>query len=416
MKTIFLKERKIILLLISFLMAGLFPGCREYFIEMEADNLKQEKNGVVPVMSGTLPGGALYEIVLPLSWNSPLNPKLLLVYAHGYVDVDKPVALPSDSIFDGSEMIAIKDFVVDTMNLGYASTSYRENGLAVLDGVSDIVQLRYLIQQFFTTNPGYSPPNAVLLVGPSEGGLITVLTIEQNPGLFNAAMATCCPIGDFYGQLQYYGDAHVLFKYFFGSSINGINLGSPKGISKRTIAAWEDGSLQDAIIEVLSDDLLNNNGHKIEQFLACANIPADPSTPASIIKTILEVMRYPVKATNDIIYRLEGNPYNNKDTLKIYTGSDNDTKLNLTVERIKRSDWETAVRNVANYETSGNLTAPLVTMHNVNDHISFYQHQVLYGMKATPGLFFPIPVTNQYGHCNFTLTEIKTALNSLISP
>ena len=56
-------------------------------------------------MNGILPGGALYEIVLttsPFPWNSiPDNQRILIVYAHGYVDPGKPVALPSDMISDG---------------------------------------------------------------------------------------------------------------------------------------------------------------------------------------------------------------------------------------------------------------------------------------------------------------------------
>ena len=109
----------------------------------------------------------------------------------------------------------------------------------------------------------YLQPDAIVLAGVSEGGLITVLTVEQNPGIFNAAIATCCPIGDFYKQLRYYGDAHVLFKYFFGPSFNDISIGSPKGVSKNTMLAWEDGSLKIAITEALQYDYMYNGGNKI---------------------------------------------------------------------------------------------------------------------------------------------------------
>ena len=405
----------------GFLVLGFCFGCQEDPLQMETVDLKTEKNGVIldVPLKGFLPSGAEYEIILPNIWNA-LPKKVLLVYAHGYRDADKSVILPNDMI--GS--IPIKDFIT-SQNMGYASTSYRDNGLVVLEGVEDIVLLRSTIQNFFDPsnplNPGFLPPQAVLLIGPSEGGLITVLTIEQNPGIFNAAIATCCPIGDFYGQLQYYGDAHVLFKYFFGVSINEINLGSPKRISKNTIAAWEDGSLQSSIIEVLHDDYLNNGGNKILQFLACAKIPADLSNPDLVGQTILEVLRFPIKATNDAIFRLEGNPFNNKYPKRIYTGSDNDRKLNLTVERIKTSDWGQAKKNVAEYyETSGNLKIPLVTMHTQFDHISFYSHQTDYILKVNaispaPYLLTHIPIPGRYGHCNFTPQEIMAALGTLIN-
>jgi hypothetical protein len=263
----------------------------------------------------------------------------------------------------------------------------------------------------------------VLLVGPSEGGLVTVLTIEQNPGMFDAAIATCCPIGSFYDQLQYYGDAHVLFKYFFGPSINGINLGSPKGVSKHTMNAWNDGSLQAAIRETLQDDHINNYGRKVTQFLDCANIPADRSNPVAVGSAILEVLRFPIMATNDAISRLGGSPYNNKNDKTIYVGSDNDRKLNLTVERIKRSDWEQAAQNVADfYETTGVLTTPMVTLHNEFDHVSLYENQILYKNKVNlnpfpiPFLLNQLPVDQKYGHCNFTISDILTALNLLQPP
>ncbi len=422
------------------LTTGLFFSCQEDLLDPEvggASKLKSETIDGIP-MSGTLPGGALYEISLPETWEY-LPSKILLVYAHGYKNPDTPVELPTDVIPDGmGGTIPIKDFVLNTLNMGYASTSYRANGLVVVDAITDLVELRATIEAFFDEsnpmNPGYTTPSAVILVGPSEGGLITVLTIEQNPGLFDAAMATCCPIGDFYGQLQYYGDAHVLFKYFFGPSFNDINLGSPKRISKNTMDAWNSGILQAGIVQALQNDYLYNGGDKIRQYLACANIPADVSNPEAVIKAILEVLRFPIMATNDAIDRLGGNPYNNKFPMREYSGSDNDRKLNLTVERIYDKDWPTAAQNVAAYyETSGMLQTPLITMHNLSDHVSLYYHQLLYGEKVSafgmtfPGGHYPvppffdpvygvlihIPATNQYGHCNFLPQEIIAALGSL---
>ncbi len=430
---------KSIFILISLLAASLFFGCQQEqdLIDIQ-DNLNSENINFIGEFSpdissaksaltqsqtfeGILPSNAFYEIVLPETWNIiPESERILMVYAHGYVNPDNPIALPNDMVSDGTGgFIAIKDFLI-TSNLGYATTSYRDNGLVVLDAIEDIKELKNAIDLFFE-NPIIASPNKVLLVGPSEGGLITVLTIEQNPGLFDAAIATCCPIGDFYKQLQYYGDAHVLFKYFFGPSIKGINLGSPKRISKHTMNAWNSGALQTAIIETLEDDYINNNGHKIMQFLNSANIPVDRSNPVAVVTCILEVLRFPIMATNDAINRLGGNPYNNKNHETVYTGSDNDRKLNLTVERIKTSDWEIAAQNVSDYyETSGFLTAPLVTMHTEFDHVSLFEHQLFYKEKIDannipPFLLNQIKLEGRYGHCNFTVEDISVAINALLN-
>jgi len=311
------------------------------------------------------------------------------------------------------------DYMGQTLPIGYASTSYRANGLVVLDAVEDIKQLRAQIEVSFAMSE-YLPPDAIVLAGVSEGGLITVLTIEQNPLLFTAAIATCCPIGNFYNQLHYYGDAHVLFKYFFGPSFNDINIGSPKGVSKSTMLAWEDGSLKMAIAEALQYDYMYNGGNNIRQFIACARIPIREEVqalqPELTIQAILEVLRFPIMATNDAIERLGGNPYNNKYPPTEYSGSDNDRKLNLTVERVFRKTWEQAQEEVAKYETTGILLTPLVSLHTQYDHVSLIEQQAMYALKVGENpLFNAFPIEGRYGHCNFTIAEINEAIVQLIN-
>ena len=435
MKNHYYTVRKPLLLFIGLLLAFIFFGCEQSPIDFDQDlidlkvnsdiDLKAKKDGLTEAISikSTLEGGALYEIALPDFWNFiPDGQRIMLVYAHGYVDPGEPIELPSDLISDGmGGTKAIKDIILEKG--AYATTSYRDNGLVVIDAIEDIKELKIAIDEFFDDpeNPAL-PYDAIFLVGPSEGGLITVLTVEQNPGLFEGAIATCCPIGDFYKQLQYYGDAHVLFKYFFGPSIDGINLGSPKGVSKRTMEAWRNnGPLYLAIKQALEDDYQYNEGNKIRQFLNTSKIGnhVDRSDHPAVVNAILEVLRFPIMATNDAIVRLEGSPFNNKDPKKIYEGSDNDRKLNLTVERIKRSEWETSAQNVADfYETSGTLLTPLVTMHTEFDHVSLFWHQTYYAAKVGaiwPSSFlYPIKIEQRYGHCNFTKDEILGAIDGLI--
>lgn len=443
MKNHYFIIRKPIFLLVGLLVVSLFFGCQQDPIDLDEDpidlkvnsdfDLKAKQDGHTEAFSfqATLPGGAEYEIALPVFWNSDqyVGPRIMFVYAHGYVDPCEPIELPNDVVLDGmGGIVAIKDLILEKG--AYASTSYRDNGLVVVDAIEDIKELRAAIHEFFADPNNFAlPPDAIFLVGPSEGGLITVLTIEQNPGLFTGAIATCCPIGNFYEQLQYYGDAHVLFKYFFGPSINGINLGSPKGVSKRTMEAWRNnGPLFLAIKQALEDDYLYNEGNKIRQFLNCSKIGdhVDRTNPTAVATAILEVLRFPIMATNDAIARLEGSPYNNKRPKRIYEGSDNDRKLNLTVERIKRSNWEQSAQNVADfYETSGNLLTPLVTMHTKYDHVSLnWQmppplnwHQEAYTYKVG-GIYpsyplIPIEIDN-YGHCNFSKDQILGAIDTLL--
>lgn len=423
MKTALIIRQKWMIILFAILASFFFSACQDEVFEPDIPETQTMKNGPMSTPAeGTLPSGALYEIKLPSSWQHPLSPRVLLVYAHGYVDFDHPIELPSDAIpYDLGGEIPISTFITDTLNMGYATTSYRDNGLVVVEAIDDIIQLRTKIGEYFLTHPGIAPPNAILLVGPSEGGLITVLTIEQNPGLFTAAIATCCPIGNFYEQLQYYGDAHVLFKYFFGNNLKGIPLGSPRHIPQRTIQAWNDHTLQDAIIDVLTKDYIHNDGETIQQYLNCAKIPSAPGNPEMAVKNILEVLRFSFKATNDAICRLNGNPYNNKFPKRIYSGSANDLKLNQHVERIRLGTWKFAHKTVnEKFETSGAPLSTLVIIHGEYDHVALGWHHELYlnkyasipPMQKAP--LIPDYITNLYGHCNFTTSDIRGILEELI--
>ena len=74
--------------------------------------------------SGEYSGGE-WMIKLPETWNFT-EPRCLIVYAHGMVDPTpyEPVKLPEDSI-GGDSVIDI----VTGMYMGYAATSYRDNGV-----------------------------------------------------------------------------------------------------------------------------------------------------------------------------------------------------------------------------------------------------------------------------------------------
>ncbi len=132
---------------------------------------------------------------------------------------DQPVAIPEDqlSLPDGTSL-------PDSFNaLGYAFavSSYRTNGLAIVEGQDDLKELT----QIFTNQ--YGKPDATFLGGVSEGGLVAALSAEKFPSTYDAAIAACGPIGSFSGQINYVGDARVLFDYFFPGVLPGTVVSVP---------------------------------------------------------------------------------------------------------------------------------------------------------------------------------------------
>ena len=126
------------LFLVLIPMALLLGQCTD---PMEEELFETVEKSEVPQMvnqrkTGVLPGGALFEIVLPpANWNGEL-----VIWAHGYVNFNEPLALPDDAV-EGVPISAI----VNQLGYAYATTSYRENGLIVQKAILDLDKL---VKQF----------------------------------------------------------------------------------------------------------------------------------------------------------------------------------------------------------------------------------------------------------------------------
>src|SRR5262249_10795137 len=105
--------------------------------------------------------------------------------------------------------------IVNGLGFAFATNSYSKTGLAVLQGQADLLDLVTV----FATKKGQ--PQKVYLVGASEGGIITALSLEQFPGVFSAGLAGGGPVGDFPFQIGYFGDSRATFEYFFPLLIPG---------------------------------------------------------------------------------------------------------------------------------------------------------------------------------------------------
>jgi hypothetical protein len=135
-----------------------------------------------------------------------------------------------------------------------------------------------------------------------------------------------------------------------------------------------------------------------------ARVAHAPGDLAAATASATAILAYNVLGLNDAKTTLGGNPYGNR--FRWYFGSSNDLRLNL---RVKRYDAEpAAVAAMGAYETNGDLSLPLVTLHTTADEVAPFAHELLYLPKVdrtARGRFVPIPIA-RYGHCNFTATEI----------
>jgi len=341
---------------------------------------------------GVQSSGAIYRICMPAGpWNGDL-----VVYAHGYVSPLEPIGIPEDQLTlpDGTSLIDL----ITSMGYAFATTSYATNGLAVPEGVADVTEL----VSIFRATKG--EPEHVYLTGPSEGGLITILGVEQHPDVFDGALSTCGPIGNFQKQTDYFGDFRVVFDYFFP----GVLPPSPVAIPDQVMADWDD-VYKPAIAAAIAQD-----PHATDQLLRVTRAAVDPADPGSVEKTVTGLLWYNVFATNDARVKLGGQPFDNRH--KLYVGSDNDLALNMGVARFQ-ADPQAKVAIQQRYQASGDLQVPVVTMHTLLDPIVPYWHEPLYRQKvmargaAFQHINIPIP---RYGHCNFQPEEVLAAFGILV--
>ena len=343
-------------------------------------------HGDAGCLDGPQSTGAIYRICMPTSWNGDL-----VVFAHGYVDPQEPVAIPEGQLTlpDGTSLPDI----VNWLGYAFATTSYRDNGLIVPLGVEDLVNLVGV----FESQQGSA--DKVYLVGASEGGIITALSVEQHPSVFDGGVAACGPVGDFRKQIDYFGDFRVIFDYFFP----GVLPGDTPAIPQEVIDNW-DSVYEPAIIDAITTD-----HDATRQLINVTRAPIDPNDLYSIIETVTGLLWYNVHSTNDGIAKLGGQPFDNGS--RIYFGSDNDLLLNVGVKRF-HADPAALAEIEANYQTSGSLDVPLVTLHTSGDPIVPQWHEPIYTFKTlfAGDLFMHIDIPiNRYGHCNFEVVETLLA-------
>ena len=256
--------------------------------------------------------GSIYRICMPApeDYNG-----MLVIWAHGFQDAGTPVEIPEDQLCIGDFCIPA---IINSLGFGFATNSYSKTGMAILQGKDDVLDL----VNIYTTQKG--APSKVYLIGASEGGIITALSLEQHPDVYSAGLAACGPIGNFPGQINYFGDARATFNVFFPGLIPGPALDPPQAL----VDVWND--YFELIVKPIV--MAPQNRAKLNQWVAVAHLPFDADNyEETVVQSVRDVLRYSVINLHDATATIGGFPYGNVG--RIYRGSSNDLLLNLLVER-----------------------------------------------------------------------------------
>ena len=314
----------------------------------------------------TTSSGALTRVCFPAEWNGDL-----ILYAHGYVQPDEPLAIPDDLI--GGTPV---EDLINAAGYAYGTTSYRANGLVADLAVDDLVQLKELVRR--TVRPD---PVQIFIVGVSEGGLVAALAAEAPLDPYAGVLAACGPIGDFARQIDYFNDVRVVFDYLFPGVIPGSPIDPPAEVR----ADW-DATYAPAVVAALSDDPA-----AALELAEVTGVPAEGLDPGALGEAVAGILWYNVLGSANAQQRLGGQPYDNVE--RSYLGSSDDAALNAEVARFIADG--NARAELVRFETTGQLTAPISIIHTTGDPI-------------VP--FFDV---ERFGHCALTSSEILAAFGAL---
>jgi len=351
--------------------------------------------------SGTLASsGAEYAICVPPLWFGDLA-----LYAHGTVRVTKPagkiVTIRDELNIEG---LSQPEFF-NLLGMAYGVLARSDTGWSKLGRAkNELIELRKTVKDRVGKIDG-----SVYLLGASQGGAIATKLVEQRPDLFDGGLAACAPIGRLLKQITYWGNLLVVFDYFFPAfDILKDGLDEPR-VPGAVRNNWEGAEGVKAQIRAA----LEATPGRTRQVVDVVGVPTDPDGGVPIGESVMDPLQTAVFMTNDAIKSLGGNPF--KNTTRVYSGSNNDTALNNGVKRYT-SDKAARDRLAMVYETTGDLFAPLVTIHTTEDPLVPYWHERLYRQKAeaadASALLSQLRVAD-YGHCAFSPAEVAAAFGRL---
>jgi pimeloyl-ACP methyl ester carboxylesterase len=342
------------------------------------------------IVNGSTGPGSVYRLVRPSNWNG-----ILLLYAHGYVSKDAPVAITPDS-----ELVIS---IAVSQGFAVAVSSFSENGYVIKDGTQRTHQLLGL----FTSK--FGRPARVYVAGASMGGLIAIRLIESWPTEFAGVLPACAMAGGLARQYDYSLNVRVLFDLFYPGVLPGTAVDVPPGLDAD----------QDIVAPAIAAMTGNPSGAAAIASITQTPVPfaSGPELFESIATALVGAAGYP-----EILELTHGAPYFDN-TATEYTGALPESTLAFINANVQRFAGSPAGRNALrhNYTPTGDLRIPALTLSTFRDPVVPGFHRLVYAQevaalgrahllvqRSVPGTF------GGYGHCTFTPQELTDAFLDLV--
>jgi len=358
--------------------------------------------------SGSIGPGSFYKIDVPAVWNGDL-----VLYAHGIVQAEQPVAPPDTQ--DGYNLL--RDALL-AEGYAVAASSFSSNGWSL----DDAVRRTHQLSGIFKSKVGQA--HRTFLVGHSMGALAIVKMAETWPGQYDGALPMCGPLGGALAELQYAADARVTLDYYFPGLLPGTPFDVPPGTEYLPPGPNNEPPASPLFQQVYAALIDLANAPKWAQWATAAHLPFANATElgASALYVVGFILRY----TNDLIERVNGKiPYDNMTTEYEVNVADPGTNaylsalLNDARDGVERFSADRAALNYyqRNYAPTGRIGIPVLTLHTTRDPGIPFTHEGLFAATVDAAgrddLLLQRSI-DRWGHCAFTPDEMQAAFAELV--
>jgi pimeloyl-ACP methyl ester carboxylesterase len=341
------------------------------------------------VVTGTGLHGSLYAMYVPQNWTGDV-----VYYVHGFVAPALPIGLPTSDVAD------IRD-ALGALGVAVAYSSFSQNGYDFRDGLQTTVQLRGLFKQNF------GKPRRSFLIGHSLGAQIVQALAERDRDEYNGALALCGVLGGTALQVDYIGQVRTVFDFFYPGVLPGTTDLMP------TITDLNAQIIGPAFGAIQADP--NGFGAlvSIDQTLLAGR------NPTELVTTLLNVLGYHALGANDLLMRTHGHVlFENVATT--YTSSVLPPSLmgalNAGIKRYTATEHAEEWME-QNYQPTGELNIPMLTVHKRFDRLVPYRHEAAYQQivaRAGNANMLRQRTVEDYGHCEFELATTISNYQDLV--
>ena len=341
------------------------------------------------VIEGSTGPGALYGLYKPPNWNGDV-----VYYGHGFIDAALPIVRPT-----GDSLNYVRD-ALGALGYAVAYTSFSENGYAFADGVRRMHQLRGLVASAF------GRPERSYLMGHSLGAQVAQALAEDETQ-YDGALLMCGVVGGTTYHFSYLGDVRNLFDFFYPGVLPGGVDWMPPNVNPNT----------DIIPQAVGAITGNPTGAGIIMQLDQTPIPG--SNLNEKVFALVYALAWHSRGVNDLLNRVHGHlPYDNAQTT--YSSLNPALAgvlavLNASIDRYSATD-DAVAWTENNFEPSGALSIPVLTLHTTMDQSVPFGHEARYaGIVNAAGSsdWLVQRSINRFGHCAFDVAHMVTAFSDL---